>query len=955
MSAYRIEVAVRPEFADPVGAAVLSDVRDLGVAGVEEVRVVDVYLVWGDISQDQAGRIAGELLADPVNQYCAVDEPLPPPREGALRSAQVFRKPGVMDPVAASAAKGIRDLIAVAPEGVRTGKKYLLYGALSEQDLGLVAGRVLHNAAIEMVYPGEAEVPHAPEPPRYRFKRVEVNLAGASDHDLLRISRERTLSLNLEEMTAIRDHFARLGHSPTDVELETLAQTWSEHCNHKTFRGIIEFEGEVIDNLLKSTVFRVTAELNRPWCLSVFRDNAWVIEFDDETALAFKVETHNHPSAIEPYGGAGTGIGGVIRDIMGVGLGARPVMNTDVFCFGPPDMPRDQVPPGALHPKRVMKGVVSGVRDYGNRMGIPTANGAVLFDERYVGNPLVYCGTAGIMPRSMVNKEAHPGDVILTVGGRTGRDGIHGATFSSVELHEESDVVDGGAVQIGNAIEEKRTLDCIMVARDRGLYSCITDCGAGGLSSAVGEMGEDIGAEVDLETAPLKYEGLGYVEIWISEAQERMVLAVPPESLDEILAVFAAEDVEATPIGRFTGDRRLRLRYRGVEVCDLDMAFLHNGVPRRRLKATWTRPSRREPDLPDRSDYGDALKRILGSWNVCSKEWVIRQYDHEVQGAGALKPLVGVADDGPGDAAVIAPRLGSTRGLIISNGINPRYGDIDPYAMAASAIDEAVRQVIAVGGDLERTALLDNFCWGNTDKPDRLGSFVLASRACYDVARVYGTPFISGKDSLNNEFRVGDEFIVIPPTLLISAISVMPDVTRCVSMDAKAPGGVIYVVGLTLREMGAGSYYAIHGEIGDSVPQVRPQEAKKLFDALSAATAARLVRSLHDCSEGGIAVAAAEMAFAGGLGMDLYLTNVPTEGDIREHEVLFSESNSRFIAEVSSENCDAFEAALDGLPARPIGRVVRDPRFTVRGREGETLINEPIADLKEAWQAPLRW
>ena len=956
MNNYRVEVAVKPEFPDPLGQGVLADVRDLEIAAVKDVRVVDVYLVSGGIEADQMERVAAELFADTVNQYYAVNRALDPPKEGAARSVQVFRKAGVMDPVAASARKGIVDATGVRAAAVRTGRKYLLYGEPTDEEVKLIADRALHNPAIQEVFPGDAAVPHAPVLPEYRFERIEVNLADASDEDLLRISRENTLSLNLEEMHAARDYFAAQGRHPTDVELETLAQTWSEHCNHKTFRGVVEYEGEVIDNLLKSTVFRVTAELNKPWCLSVFKDNAGVIEFDDELAVAFKVETHNHPSAIEPYGGAGTGTGGVIRDIMGVGLGAKPVMNTDVFCFGPPDLPADRVPPGALHPKRIMKGVVSGVRDYGNRMGIPTANGAVLFDERYVGNPLVYCGTAGLMPRTAVSKQARPGDVILAVGGRTGRDGIHGATFSSVELREDSEVVDGGAVQIGNAIEEKRMLDCILEARDRGLYSCITDCGAGGFSSAVGETAEAIGAEVDLDTAPLKYEGLSYTEIWISEAQERMVLAVPPDKLDEILALFASENVEATPIGRYTDDRRLRLRYHGVEVGNLDMAFLHDGVPRRRLQAVWQRPERTDPDLPQKESYGQDLKKILGAWNVCSKEWVIRQYDHEVQGASVLKPLVGVANDGPGDAAVIAPRLGSSRGVIVSNGINPRYGDIDPYAMAASAIDEAVRQVIAVGGSLERTALLDNFCWGNTDKPDRMGSFVRASRACYDVAKVYETPFISGKDSLNNEFRVGDEFIVIPPTLLISAICVMADVSKAVSMDAKAPGNAIYVVGKTHRELGGSHYYAIHDEIGDSVPVVRPAEARKTFEALAAATDAALVRSCHDCSEGGIAVAAAEMAFAGGLGIDLYLANVPAdEGVARDDELLFSESNSRFIVEVRPADCDAFEAKLSGVPFAAAGRVTETARFRVHGREGDALIDEPVAELKEAWQKPLRW
>ncbi|HRU06604.1 MAG TPA: phosphoribosylformylglycinamidine synthase subunit PurS, partial [Candidatus Brocadiia bacterium] len=656
MNHYRVEVAVRPDLPDPMGRAVLADVKDLGVAGVKDVRVADVYLLGAELTAEQARRVAEELLADPVSQYFAVNEPIKPPRRGAMQAVQVFRKPGVMDPVAATTVKAVRDLTGVAPH-VRTGRKYMIYGSVSAEDLATISSRVLHNAAIEMVYPGAADVPLAPDQPSYVFRRVEVDILSASDEELLRISRQNTLSLNLEEMRAVRDYFKREGRNPTDAELESLAQTWSEHCNHKTLRGVVEFNGEVIDNLLKSTVFRATRELNKPWCLSVFKDNAGVIEFDEDYGVAFKVETHNHPSAIEPYGGAGTGIGGVIRDPMGTGLGAKPVLNTDVFCFGPPDLPRERTPQGALHPKRVMKGVVAGVRDYGNRMGIPTVNGAVLFDERYTGNPLVYCGNAGLIPKSMVEKAARKGDWVVVVGGRTGRDGIHGATFSSVELHDKSEVVDGGAVQIGNAIEEKRMLDTILQARDRGLYTCITDCGAGGLSSAVGEMGAELGAEVDLERVPLKYQGLSYTEIWISEAQERMVLAVPPERLDELLKVFASENVEATAIGRFTGDGRLRLRYNGVEVANLAMSFLHDGCPRRRLKAVWTPPSAKQPKVRRKQSYGDDLKKILASWNVCSKEWIIRQYDHEVQGGSVVKPLVGAACDGPGDAAIVAPRL----------------------------------------------------------------------------------------------------------------------------------------------------------------------------------------------------------------------------------------------------------------------------------------------------------
>jgi len=618
-------------------------------------------------------------------------------------------------------------------------------------------------------------------------------------------------------------------------------------------------------------------------------------------------------------------------------------------------MPHDQVPKGALHPKRIMKGVVAGVRDYGNRMGIPTLNGAVYFDERFVGNPLVYCGTIGLIPRDKCFKKPKAGDLIVVVGGRTGRDGIHGVTFASAELTEASEVVSGTAVQIGNPITEKKMVDVLLQARDRALYSAITDCGGGGLSSAAGEMGEELGIEVHLERVPLKYEGLSYTEIWISEAQERMLLAVPPDKQEELLRLFSSEDVEATVIGHFTGRKKLELFYQGNRVTDLDMEFLHKGYPRPLRNAVWEKPEHQQPALPEKDDFGKDLKQILGAYNVCSKEWIIRQYDHEVQGGGVLKPLVGAHNDGPGDAAVITPVLGSPKGIIIACGLNPKYSDIDPYHMAASAIDEAIRQVVAVGGSLERLALLDNFSWGNTDKPDRLGGLVRASRACYDVASAYGTPFISGKDSLNNEFRTDSGTIAIPSCLLISALGVIDDVSRVISMDLKKADGIIYIVGLTRDELGGSHYYHIHGYVGNSVPRVEVQLGRKIFEQLSGAIGDGLVRSCHDLSEGGVAVAAAEMAFAGDLGMELDLTEMPAEGPLRDDVLLYSESNSRFLVEVAPEHASDFEAALEDLPLARVGEVLREPTLVIRGKGGKLVVEENIWTLKEAWQAPLRW
>ncbi|MEM1304856.1 MAG: AIR synthase related protein, partial [Planctomycetota bacterium] len=545
-----------------------------------------------------------------------------------------------------------------------------------------------------------------------------------------------------------------LGRPPTDVELETLAQTWSEHCSHKTLAGRIAYRDENgerrFDNMLKETIFAATNELRRrwgddDWCVSVFVDNAGVVKFDDTNNLCFKVETHNHPSALEPYGGANTGLGGVIRDTLGTGLGAKPIASTDVFCFAPPDADAADLPPGVLHPRRVMQGVVEGVRDYGNRMGIPTVNGALCFDERYLGNPLVFCGNAGLIPDDKSFGDPRPGDLIVAVGGRTGRDGIHGATFSSAELTQESESLSGGAVQIGNAIEEKRVMDVLLQARDAGpggtsLYSAVTDCGAGGFSSAVGEMGEQIGAEVHLDRAPLKYDGLSYTEVWISEAQERMVLAVPEANWPTLDALCRSEGVEATVLGAFTPTQRLTLKHEGETVGDLPMGFLHDGRPPVVREASYTPPPVEPLAVPEKPDYTGDLLAILGSLNVASKEWVIRQYDHEVQGGSVVKPLVGAASDGPSDAAVVRPKLGSNRGMVLSCGINPRYGDLDPYHMAASAIDEAMRNCIAVGADPSRIALLDNFCWGDCERSETLGSLVRAALACHDLSLVLETP-----------------------------------------------------------------------------------------------------------------------------------------------------------------------------------------------------------------------
>ncbi len=958
---WQIEINPRPGLPDPHAVRVLADARDLGVSGLREVRVAQLYLLETDLPADRVATLATRLLYDPVVQeFRAVAIAPGADRGGGAGSVTIFRRPGVMDPVEGSLLKGARDL-ELPVKACRTGWRYDLVGEVSDVDRDRLVRKALANEVVDEVYLGGAGPDRIPSGSPYVFRLVTIPLRGKSDETLEDISRAMGLSLTLAEMRVIRDHFEKAGRDPKDAELESLAQTWSEHCKHKTLTGIVNYrEGngkpERFDNLLKQTVFRATQELDKPWCLSVFRDNAGVVAFDEKWAICVKVETHNHPSAIEPYGGAGTGVGGVIRDCIGCGLGAKPILNTDVFCVGPPDLAEGKVPRGALHPKRVLKGVVAGVRDYGNRMGIPTSNGAVLFDERYVGNPLVFCGTVGIMPRDKVEKAARTGDLIVLVGGRTGRDGIHGATFSSVPLTEQSERVSGGAVQIGNAIVEKRVLDAVLGARDAELYTSITDCGAGGLSSAVGEMGESIGAEVHLDRVPLKYEGLTYSEVWISEAQERMVLSVPPDKERALLEIFQREGVDATGIGTFTGDKRLRLYWQKNQVADLEMGFLHNGLPRVIREASWQPPAIEDVPFEPPLTAGEAVKKLLSQWNTASKEWIIRQYDHEVQGMSVAKPLVGAANDGPGDACVLRPVRGSTRGIAVGCGINPRYGDLDPYAMASAAIDEAVRNVVAVGGDPTQTTILDNFSWANPTKPEQLGGLVRAAKACYDVARSFGTPFVSGKDSLYNEFAAEGTTVAIPGTLLVTAVAIVPDVTKCVTMDLKAPGNHLYLVGVTHPELGGSAYHALLGKPGGKPPKPNLSVAPSQLVAVSQAIRSGWVRACHDLSEGGLGVALAEMAFAGGVGVEVDLFLVPWEGEgLRDDRVLFSETCTRFLLEVSPRDVRAFESGMAGTTVGRIGRTIADPVIRLRGIQGRPILDEPLSALKEAWQAPLRW
>ncbi len=979
MPLWQIDIYPAEDQVDREATRTSEEITELGLGDHVPVSFARSFLVQGEFAMDEANRLAETLLCDSVTERSVVaiagqDALLEPPGS-EMTLVHVLPKPGVMDPVAASTVGAAQDA-GFDVQAVRTMRKYWL-GEVDESTLESICRRALSNDAIEQVVVGPLQMDQLDVGVPSPFELITVPIRSLDEEGLVRLSREGQLYLTLVEMQTIQAHYEGLGRDPTDIELESIAQTWSEHCSHKTLAGRIHYRGPASDgtpdgderqyeNMLKETIFAATQTIRKQlgdddWCVSVFKDNAGVVTFDDQFHACFKVETHNHPSALEPYGGANTGIGGVIRDPMGTGLGAKPVCNTDVFCFAPPDTPADSLPPGVLHPRRVIKGVVSGVRDYGNRMGIPTVNGAVYFDPRYLGNPLVYCGNVGIIPVGMEDKHVEPDDLIVAIGGRTGRDGIHGATFSSAELTSESESLSGGAVQIGNAITEKMVLDVLMQARDRGLFHAVTDCGAGGFSSAVGEMGEHIGAEVWLEKAPLKYEGLTYTEIWISEAQERMVLAVPRESWQELQELCESEGVEAAVLGRFAPTGRLHLTFHGETVGDLSMQFLHDGRPPVIRDAVY----KPEPVIEMKIDsltaeqHRETLLEILSSYNVASKHWIIRQYDHEVQGGSVVKPLVGPLCDGPGDAAVVRPRLQSRRGLVISCGMNPRYGDFDTYHMATSAIDEAIRNAVAVGADPSRIAILDNFCWGYTDRAETLGSLVRAAIACQDMAEALGTPFISGKDSLNNEFSYDDgdgkrQTISIPPSLLISAMGQIDDISLAVTMDAKQAGNVVLLVGETRNEMGGSHFGLVRGLRGGLVPSVDFTRAKATFNAIHQAISRRLIRSCHDLSEGGLAVAAAEMALAGGLGMKLEIEAM--SGELSSTAALFSESNTRFLIEADPGAADPLEQLLRqaGIPVFRLGTIEADKNVTF-ARNGETILEVEVEQAKSAWVAPLDW
>ncbi len=940
-----VEKGIKKNLENPRANSLKEDILLFDISSIEKVWINDLFFIEGKLSISDIEKLTNEVLIDPAIEEYSINKLLK--REG--KTTTIVYKPGVFDEEGETLKEVAKNLNYHVTE-TKTGKRYIFKGKLSGKELEKIQNRLLMNDLIQMaVDPLEIEFPH---PSPYKFKKNIVPITGATDKELIDISKKGLLALTLEEMKIIKEYFKCEGREPTDLELETIAQTWSEHCCHKTFKSSIKSDKK--DIIKKKTLFGyikgATEEINKSNVLLSFSDNAGAIEFDSEYAVTYKAETHNHPSALEPYGGAETGVGGVIRDTMGCGLGAKPIASTDIFCFGDPESRRKTLAPGVLHPRRIIRGVIAGVRDYGNKMGIPTTGGAVYFDKDFNYNPLIFVGSVGIIKKKHLKKKVKEGDLILALGGKTGRDGIHGATFSSLSLDEQSQDVSGGAVQIGNPIEEKKMLDVQMVAKEKNLYRAATDCGAGGFSSAIGELGEKTGAVVDLEKAPLKYEGLSYWEIWVSESQERMVLAVPPENLEKISAVFEEENVEYTVMGKFGGGR-LVLKYNGEVVGDLDPDFLFNKVPipEKRLKVKNYNREQSSFEAPE--NLKKTLLELLSSKNIGSRRWITQQYDHEVQGGSVLKPFAG--DNSPSDGSVTRPLLSSQKAVVLGFGINPSFGKIDPYRMAASVIEESLRNLVSAGGDIENAVLLDNFCFGDTADEDVFADLFETTRACYEYAKIFKTPFISGKDSLNNFFTTqGEEKkrISIPPTLLISSMSVIDNFNHAMTSNFKKENSSIILIGETKNELG-GSEFGKKLGIKGAVPEVDGELSYKTLKKLTTGNRDKLFLSIHDLSEGGLAVALSEMTFSNKIGCEIDLSSIKT--DLRYDILLFSESNSRFLVEVEEKNLKAVEKLLKDIPHYKIGKT-KGTSLVVKNKN-KTLINAKVDEILKKWEGAVEW
>lgn len=985
--AHRIEVRYKKETKNPSCISLQKKIKNFLNIEVTGLEIRDIFTIDATLSKKELEDIAKVIFCDPIIQEYDINPDLP---KGYNFYLEIGFLPGVTDNVGNTAKSAIETFLERKlsyDEKVYTSKLYCFKGSLEEGDIKKIALELLCNPLIEYykIYKKGDEVKIFV--PKVTLKKEvcieKFDLKNMTDEELIVLSKNRLLALNIDEMKTIKNFFSNkkfikirkeygLDSAITDVELESIAQTWSEHCKHKIFNATIEYydendKKEIIKSLFKTYIKKSTEIIKKKrkddFLVSVFVDNAGVITFDENYNLVFKVETHNSPSALDPYGGALTGIVGVNRDVLGTGLGAKLIFNTDIFCFADPFY-NDQLPPRILHPRRIYEGVITGVEHGGNKSGIPTINGSIVFDNRYLGKPLVYCGTGGIMPKKINGKPSHlkhinAGDLIVMCGGRIGKDGIHGATFSSEELHEGSPAT---AVQIGDPITQKKMADFLYDARDNELYTAITDNGAGGLSSSVGEISQmSGGCIIELDKAPLKYEGLNPWEILISESQERMTLAVPPDKLDKLLKLAKKYDVEATVIGKFTNTGYFHCLYKDKTVALIPLDFLHNGLPLMKLTAKYDNPYKPIPIILKTKQEPDVLlKKLLSSLNICSKESVVRKYDHEVQGMSVIKPFTGLYNDGPSDAAVIKPLPDSNRGVVVSHGICPKFSDYDTYNMSALAFDEGVRNAVAVGGNIEKMACLDNFCWcdpikseKNPDGEFKLAQLVRANKALYEYTIAYGIPCISGKDSMKNDYIMGDIKISIPPTLLFSVIGIIDDVTKTQTLDFKKPDEIIYIVGQTKDELAGSEFLKLLNIKGGKIPTVSSSTNIKIYKKIHKLISEGVITACHDVSDGGFGVAISEMAFSGGLGAVVELDKLPYEGEENYLYRLFSESAGRLIFTSPKENHKYIISTFRDLPIAEIGYVTATETLLIKYKN-KTIIKEDINTLKKYWQMTLK-
>ena len=1000
MAITRVEVTPKqgPGMRDVRGDVVRRQLAaDHGIS-VTEIRSIVGFLIKSDIDADSISARVNDLFADPIIEDGATNTLLMSNQDffptAPSTVVTVGFKAGVTDNPGTAALDGFRTIFPESgPTSISTYITYAFFGLPDSVEPQWLAN-TLHNNLIERAIVADREgciegawpeIEYTEKPPQVFEAPLHVDME-IPDEELIELSETGLLALNLEEMQTIQAHYrdddvqaSRIAagivpNAPTDVELECLAQTWSEHCKHKIFASKIHHidtvtgEEATIDSIFKTHIMKPTHDMQKEvdWLLSVFHDNSGVIAWNDEWSICMKAETHNSPSALDPYGGAMTGIVGVNRDILGTGLGARPIANTDVFCFGPPNW-EGNLPDNLFHPSRVLRGVHAGVRVGGNESGIPTVNGAIVFDDRYIGKPLVYCGTVGIMPRRLPDgRESHiktpvAGDIVYMVGGRVGYDGIHGATFSSLELTEESP---SSAVQIGDPITQKKMIDMVLEARDTGLITCITDNGAGGLSSSIGEMAEYTnGCEIDLAKVPLKQAGLSAWEILVSESQERMTIAVKAEDCARFDALAALHEVEATPVATFTDSGVFHVKYEATTVAYLPIEFLHEGVPQLQLESEWTPPQVAAFVAPDDANHSELMIDMLARPNIASKETWVRQYDHEVIAQTAIKPFVGVKRDGPGDAGLIAPIHGDPHGIVISCGIAPRYSDIDAGAMAAASIDEAVRNAVCAGVDVDKIAGLDNFCWPDSIEsvktPDgkfKLAQLVRANRELERICRAYRLPCVSGKDSMKNDYGTGEKKISIPPTLLFSVFGDQPDVRFTATSDLKHAGDRLYLVGRSHDELGASEVAFMLKEsgaaqgIGGTPPQLtNPERNLNLYRALSTAIQNGLVQTAHDCSEGGVGVAVAEMCIGGRLGATIDLDGT---GHDSLWARLWGESLGRFIVAVKPEREAEFIQWMTGHPITVLGEAVDNSTLTITDGYDE-IVSADVEVMVSSWQDAL--